>query len=147
MLTDVQKGGRKMDRKFQGPLLFLSNFYFCDIRFKGKTYPSSEHLFQSLKTLDPDLQERIRTHPPKGLKAFAKTIPLRDDWDDVKSAVMMMVLIAKFHQHPDLLEKLKAVPDEDLVEENYWGDTYWGVTDEGGKNMLGKLLKLVKYTL
>lgn len=39
-----------------------------------------------------------------------------------------------------LKEMLLATGDEELVEENAWGDQYWGVCNGDGQNKLGKIL-------
>ena len=53
--------------------------------------------------------------------------------------VMRAVLAAKFSD-PDLQACLIATGDAELVEENTWGDRFWGRTRGVGKNMLGHLL-------
>jgi len=54
---------------------------------------------------------------------------------------------AKFEQNPDLAAKLIATGDEELVEGNTWGDTYWGVCRGVGQNKLGKILMNVRQEL
>lgn len=65
------------------------------------------------------------------------------DWDNIKLSVMENVVRAKFDQNPSLVAKLIAVQEE-IVEHNEWGDTYWGVCKGVGKNMLGKLLAQIR---
>ena len=56
---------------------------------------------------------------------------------------MEFVLRQKF-AHPDLLAMLLATGDMELVEDNDWDDTYWGVCNGLGQNHLGKLLMKIR---
>ena len=42
-----------------------------------------------------------------------------------------------------LMTKLIAVT-EPIVEDNYWGDTFWGRYKNEGKNMLGRMLSNIR---
>lgn len=84
---------------------------------------------------------------PSEAKRLGRRVRLRSDWEQVKYDVMLDVVRAKFNQHPDLAQKLLATGDEELVEGNDWGDTYWGVCNGRGKNMLGKILMRVRAEL
>jgi len=44
----------------------------------------------------------------------------------------------------DLRAKLLATGNEELIEGNTWGDTFWGVCDGKGLNKLGQLLMVVR---
>jgi predicted NAD-dependent protein-ADP-ribosyltransferase YbiA (DUF1768 family) len=49
----------------------------------------------------------------------------------------------KFTRNPDIASLLVATGDEELVEGNNWGDTFWGVCPPGsdnGQNWLGRIL-------
>jgi predicted NAD-dependent protein-ADP-ribosyltransferase YbiA (DUF1768 family) len=70
-------------------------------------------------------------------KAQGRRVILRPDWEAVKVDVMRSVLKCKFKG--ELLERLKSV-EEDIIEHNTWGDTFWGVCNGRGDNVLGKLL-------
>lgn len=131
--------------QFRGEYAFLSNFTKLEapIVYRGVSYPTVEHFYQAMKTLDKDERIVVVKHPSKGLKRYSKTLQLRDDWEDVKRRVMWAVLKHKFSEHnPVLRAKLKATRDCYIQEGNWWGDTYWGVdlrTGEG-ENVLGKML-------
>lgn len=77
---------------------------------------------------------------PGQAKREGQKLALRDDWERIKIEVMRILLFEKFLSHPDLAERLIATGEAELVEGNTWGDTYWGVCDGKGLNMLGKLL-------
>lgn len=140
--------------QFRGQLGFCSNFWPCQVNVRGITYPSSEHAFMAGKTFDEREKEYIASlKTPQEAKAYGREIKLREDWEYAKSLVMLDVLMAKFNQNPDLLQKLKEIPDEALVEYNEWHDNYWGICtcekcpNKRGKNMLGRLLRVVKHAL
>ena len=84
---------------------------------------------------------------PSEAKRLGRRVRLRSGWEQVKYDVMLDVVRAKFNQHPDLAQKLLATGDEELVEGNDWSDTYWGVCNGRGKNMLGKILMRVRAEL
>ena len=43
-----------------------------------------------------------------------------------------------------LKEMLLLTGDQEIIEENYWGDTFWGVCRGKGQNHLGKILMKVR---
>lgn len=133
--------------KFDGEFAFLSNFYPCTVHDGKLTFPSTEHYFQAMKTLD--MVERInisRAATPGESKKMGRSVKLRPDWEEVKLSVMETALRQKFAD-PELAAKLKATGDEELVEGNWWNDTYWGVCRGVGENNLGKLLMKIRSEL
>ncbi len=120
----------------------FSNFSRHPIEIDGQAWPTSEHYFQAMKFDDPVLQERIRTAPGPGEAARMgrRFAGLRPDWEDVKEAVMMDALRAKFTQHAKLGRRLLATGTAELVEHTR-NDVYWGDGGDGsGRNRLGVLL-------
>jgi len=151
---------------FSGDMEWASNFYSAPIIFDGKInnleeiypqfdfdgleYPTSEHLFQSLKTTNASERNFIRLSPTPGQsKKNGKTVFLRTDWESVKVDAMRVTLYLKFYQNPYLLEKLLKTENESLVEMNYWNDTFWGIYIKTGKgkNWLGRLLMELRANL
>ena len=124
---------------------FLSNFYPSPIYDDtGKEYPTVEHYFQAMKTFNPQERELIRlAKSPGKAKRIGRLVQLREDWEDRKLDIMEKALIQKF-QIPKLREKLLATENEELVEGNFWNDTYWGVCKGEGENHLGKLLMNIR---
>ena len=59
---------------------------------------------------------------------------------------MRDLLVQKFGSG-QLREKLLATGDAELVEENTWGDTFWGVCNGRRENMLGTLLMDIRALL
>ena len=132
--------------EFDGDYAFLSNFYPSTIYHDGITYPTNEHFFQAMKTLDIDERKAIAAAETPGLaKRMGRNVKLRPDWEKIKVDVMRLGLILKFTD-AELAEKLIATGDEELVEGNWWHDNTWGnchcteCSRKGGRNLLGMLL-------
>jgi ribA/ribD-fused uncharacterized protein len=142
-----QQKADKID-SFSGIFRFLSNFYSAPVYYEGITYPTSEHAFQAVKTVDENQRLNVAMlETPGEAKKYGKTVRLRPAWDDVRVGVMGEIVEAKFKQNPKLLEKLLATGDIELVEGNTWNDTFWGVCDGKGENYLGKVLMEVRHRL
>jgi hypothetical protein len=126
---------------FVGNYSFLSNFYPCIVRYKGRIFKCSEAAFMSEKTLDESQKDLISDMDAAESKKFGRKVKLRDDWEKVKCIVMKSVLTEKFKQNPILLNKLKQTGDKEIFEANYWNDRFWGCDPDGvGQNNLGKIL-------
>jgi len=129
--------------KFAGPDRFLSNFYHAEIVWDGRSYPSSEHLYQAMKAGTEEEREWVRTAPTvREAKFRGQKIRATADWGERRVDAMRSALEAKFDQNPDLGAKLDVTKDAGLVEGNTWGDTFWGVDINTGRgeNHLGRLL-------
>ena len=136
----------KIDR-FQFENRFLSNFYPAAIEHEGITYPSVEHYYVAMKTLDLEQRTFISQIGTAGLvKKYGRTLEIRPDWNEVKFGIMEIGLRKKF-AIPELKEKLLATGDAYLEEGNWWGDVYWGVCNGTGENNLGKLLMQIREEL
>lgn len=133
---------------FNGEFRWLSNFWPVSITCTdGITYPSSEHAYMASKTLDMSIRREVATlKTPGDAKRFGRKIKLRADWEEVKRNEMLSVLRLKFRD-PSLRIKLINTGDAQLIEGNTWGDTYWGVCNGQGQNVLGQLLMLVRSEL
>lgn len=133
-----------MINSFRGEYRFLSNFSQSRIKLDGFVYTTVEHAFQAAKTLDMQCRGEIcAAGSPGSAKALGRRVPLRLGWEDMKVDVMYRLLQEKF-KDPYLREYLLATGDEELVEGNTWGDTFWGVCRGEGQNWLGKLLMQVR---
>lgn len=60
--------------------------------------------------------------------------------------VMRDLLQQKF-SNGILREQLLATGDQELIEGNTWGDTFWGVCNGEGQNVLGKMLMNIREEL
>jgi len=152
--------------EFKGHLRFLSNMWetpvlfdskyqkeYPEIEFDDKTYMSSEHIYQMLKSKDPRWIKMIQdcAKPTKTKTLARKYLTkqptlfeteqsiIREDWDDIKYRVMKIILFLKFSQNEELMVRLMLL-EGPIEERNCWGDTYWGTVDGIGENNLGKLL-------
>lgn len=148
-----------MISEFKGEYRFLSNFWLADViasTLVGHViFPSTEHIYQSMKTINIAQFKAIVEAPTPGIakrmgSKKGHTMPngtlfqieLRHDWDDLKLGVMITATKLKFDQHPDLRAALIATNPKVLQEGNWWGDAYWGVDFRTGRgeNNLGKIL-------
>lgn len=127
-----------MIAKFAGPHRFLSNFF---------TEPDGtcvEREFQQSKCADPADKKRFMGLTPGQCKRLGRKVKLRADWEDCKEFVMYQLVRTKFQDHAALRLMLLGTLDQEIVEGNDWGDTYWGVCDGEGQNILGKILMIVR---
>lgn len=133
---------------FRGPWTKLGNYSSCVIFYAGHAYQSVEHAYQAQKSLDPAIRKQIRDCPtPATAKKLARSVTLREDWDNVKIDIMQDLLREKFSQEPERTILMRT-GDAQLVEGNWWNDTFWGQCPIGnGQNWLGRLLMEVRTEL
>ena len=134
-----------------GPNGWLSNFAEYPIVVDGVEWPTSEHYYQAAKfTEDLAWREAIRQKPrPYHAWRMGRSPEhaVRGDWDEVKDAVMLRAVRAKFSQHPALGSQLVGTGSALLVE-HAPGDFYWGDGGDGsGLNRLGQILMQVREEL
>lgn len=139
-----------MINRFEGVHRFLSNFYGCPIEFEGITYPSVEHAYVAAKTEDERTRQIIAgIGTAREVKAYGRKLKLRPGWNEMRLQVMEDLVRQKFTVHPMLRQALIDTGDHELVEGNYWGDTFWGVDLRTGigHNHLGRILMKVRSEL
>jgi len=131
--------------EFQGKYRWLSNFWNAPQEIAGQSYINNEQWYVMNKC--ENLHESLMNAKKAGdIKRLGRRCKMRENWDNVKLAVMKVGLNAKFTQNHDLKQKLIDTGDAILEEGNTWGDTFWGINKNpkrgalGGKNHLGKLL-------
>jgi len=130
----------------------FTNFSPHPVVYKGKKYPTSEHLFQSFKFEHrPNLAEHIRTCSERPSVAFSEARrfdpEVRPDWKHVNIQKMDEALAHKFAQHSDLRAELLDTGDAELVEDSD-KDAFWGIGADGrGRNELGKALERLRTQL
>jgi len=125
----------------------FSNFAPYPIEVDGQVWPTNEHYFQAQKFVGaPDemaIKETIRLARSPMVAAHlgrSRQRPLRPDWEQVKDAVMLTAVRAKFRQYAELRALLLATYPAPLIEHRA-RDAYWGDGPDGrGKNRLGELL-------
>lgn len=132
---------------FSGKYRFLSNFWPAKVRLDGEIYPSVEHAYVAAKSTDPEFRKRIKqTDRPGDAKKLGRRLTPRPDWYEIRVRIMEDLVRQKFND-PGLKEKLLSTGREELVEENTWGDTFWGVCRGVGDNHLGKMLMKIRAEL
>lgn len=134
--------------QFKGIYEFLSNFYPHPITVEGVDFPSSEHAYQAMKTLDLDERRRIAAlSTPGKAKAAGKKVKLRDGWNEMRVGVMAAILAIKFNVNSPLAQKLLDTGDAELIEGNTWNDRFFGVCRGKGQNKLGIILMNIRAML
>lgn len=104
-----------------------------------------EHAYQAAKTTIMSERQRIKQAPNPGTaKRWGQNVTKRSDWEIVKVHIMESLVEQKFRLHPALRIKLLKTSEDELIEGNTWGDTFWGVCNGQGQNHLGKILMLVR---
>lgn len=143
-IADFRFIAEKID-SFTGNYWFLSNFYDpAPVRYEGEEYPTTEHAYQAAKTLDVRERQQIQeTSDPGRTKKLGRRVTLRPDWEDIKLDIMLDLVRQKFRD-PTLRRALLDTGTQELVEGNWWGDTFWGVCKGKGSNHLGKILMRVR---
>lgn len=129
---------------FFGEYRWLSNFYACEVWFDGLMYPSTEAAYQAAKTLDIELRKPFTQMSHRNAKKGGSLLPLRPDWEQVKTEIMAAIVFDKFYRDRDLRKKLVDTGTKYLEESNHWGDRIWGVCNLKGENRLGKILMRVR---
>lgn len=146
---------------FSGKFEFLSNFFARPqkslisyevvgedgdptIKTVMETFPTLEHAYQASKTVDREKQlEILKTFTPRQAKRLGKGLTVIENWDSKKLHVMERLLEDKFAQHIDLKIKLLTTGNVKLIEGSTHDD-FWGVTQDGGTNHLGRLLTKIR---
>jgi ribA/ribD-fused uncharacterized protein len=135
-------------RSFAGTYKFLSNFYETPIQWHGYTWPTVEHAYHAQKTTNPQWIEKIKAAPtPTIAKRIGREVPAIPNWDLKKLGVMKSLLEVKFKPDSELAAKLVKTAPRELVEGNWWGDTFWGTFNGHGENHLGKILMEIRSEL
>ena len=143
----------KNQASFKGT--FLSNFWPATVMHGGIVFPTVENFYQAMKVDKTDISTRRQFQSISAVEAKkkGKQIEKRKDWNDAMALeVMLYGLRAKFTQGSELAEKLLATEDQELIETNYWHDTFWGKCTcanhvGNGENKLGILLMQVREEL
>jgi len=141
--------------KFDGKYRFLSNFYPCKIEHQGITYNSVEAFYVAMKVNDQqlingkyytpgDFREMISKIKESAIvKKIGSKVKLRSDWNSKKLEFMNWAVREKFKDE-NLKQLLLSTGEQELIEGNFWKDTFWGVCNGKGQNHLGKILMTVR---
>lgn len=129
----------------------FSNFHPGPYEIDGKSWPTTEHYFAAMKTMDDSEREAIRkAKTPGDAKSMGRVVDLRPDWDQVKYDVMLTALRSKFGNYPDMKGILLGTDDALIYEDSPY-DKVWGTGERAGvgpgQNLLGKALMQVRAEL
>lgn len=120
---------------------WLSNFYPVPVFLDEVCYPSVENAYQAAK-YPPALRKVFETCSAGDAKKEGRlrSEQMLLDWDERKLGVMRRLIAQKFAKGTSFASRLLRTGDCQIVEGNYWGDTFWGVCKGVGENNLGKLI-------
>ncbi len=117
--------------------------------FENRLFDSREEAYQFGKFLNEVEREGCTRLPyPRNVAQFAHSLfrfQVVPNWSKIKVNRMYRVLTTFFNYHDDMKEKLLETGDNILIENSV--DSFWGNgkgKKKGGKNMLGKLLMIVR---
>jgi ribA/ribD-fused uncharacterized protein len=132
--------------RFRDKYAFLSNFHPVNIYHMDVHFPTAEHAYQASKSNNKVVRENIaRLETPGMAKQHGRHILIRPDWEEVKLMMMEDILRLKFHRnHISLRRQLAETNPLEIVEDNHWGDRFWGSCMGYGENNLGKLLMKIR---
>lgn len=135
-----------MIKEFKNQYFFLSNFYEYPIYYNKLVFCNAEAAFQAQKVINEKDQYKFINLNASQARKLGKTVQLRKDWEEIKDNVMYEIVKRKFTINKELQQKLLETKEEELVEGNWWHDTYWGVDSKTGigQNKLGKILMKVR---
>ena len=129
---------------------FLSNFYPCEVtvEISGEKlkFKNAEAAYQAQKNYK--LADKFCLLSGSEAKKLGRQIPLTtESWNTERLYAMAKALNSKFQNYA-LLFMLKLVKEE-IIEDNYWDDIFWGICtnkrhDHEGKNILGKMLMNIR---
>ena len=156
-------------RASERPFGCFSNLFRREITVAGRTFPTSEHAYQSLKPRDARVREWLLSAPAPALLAIAAhAMPSEDvdptalmsrtadallgfhtrpGWSRLRYPWMLTCERSKFDQHPDLAAILEGTGDARIVEAGRIDDDAgrrWGEVNGRGANYLGRMLMRVR---
>lgn len=131
---------------------WLSNFWPCNVKpvyMMTLSFGNSEAAYQAAKFDDPSVWLHLARSDAAEAKRYARELELEgkvtSQWNkETKLRMMHYALIDKFTRNEDLKLRLIATGTRELIEVNWWGDTFWGVCDGVGQNHLGNTLMAVR---
>lgn len=129
---------------FRGDYAFLSNFYRAKVQLGQLYFPSVENAYHAAKTINVKERAQFIYCSAKRAKQLGRKITLRNDWANIKLQIMENLVLQKFTHHLVLKNKLLNTGNVELIEGNWWNDTFWGVCKGQGENHLGKILMKVR---
>lgn len=125
-------------------VLVLRNEYPAPIEVAGHTYPTVTHAYWALSIADEARRDEVaQTERPYDAQKLAESLPRRENWPEVRTAVMADLLRAKFAQHPHLAAVLTGTGPTRMIYTEA-GSNFWGQRGLEGRNWMGRLLELIR---
>ena len=107
----------------------MSNFHPAPISYKGKTFKTSEQVYQYRKAEHSNHQiammNILASQTPLEAKRIGDKIVASPSWDATKEHVMKTTLKSKFQQNPALKEFLLEIKETTIAEASP-SDLFWG---------------------
>lgn len=120
---------RKPITSYSGVYRWLSNFYYSPMKVRDPllgeiVVPDVEHGYQMCKSVHREVREAVlAADSPGEAKRIGQHLLLRDDWKTIQLDVMRFWLKKKF-EIIEMRERLIDTGSAELIEGNYWHDTY-----------------------
>lgn len=121
-----------------------SNLATIPITLDAFTWHSAEQFYQASKFTDEAIITKIKNcSNPFLCAAMGQTreFKIREDWEQIKVAVMERAIRARFDQHPKLADRLKR--SKGTLYDHSAADDFWGF----GANVTGKILMKIREEL
>ncbi len=134
---------------FSSPFDALNNWSAHAVEAYDRVFHTLEHAYHFKKFADhhPHIANQIHTAPsPWAAMRIAKEHrdKVRDDWHEIKVAVMEELVRKKLAQNADVADVLRKTGKRKIVENSPWDD-FWGAgPDDDGKNMVGVIWMKVR---
>lgn len=139
-----------MINKFRGEYNWLSNFAEVQVFYEGIEFWSVENAYVAAKTTDVKYKHIVAKLTASEAKYLGKILPIREDWEEVKLAIMENLLRQKFG-YKFFADRLRETGTQEIVECNTWHDNFWGICtcltcsyNYKQKNNLGKLIMKIR---
>jgi len=126
---------------FAGPFIQLSNSARTPIEIDGLRFPTVDHAYSYRRIAWEAVAADIRYIPTPAGAIERREAPPHENWSDDKIAVMRSILAVKFAPGSTPASGLLATSAASLLNENWWGDRFWGIVDGEGQNWLGEMLE------
>lgn len=129
---------------FRGRYYWLSNDYLTKVEWEGVVYPSVSHAFAASGTNDVNVRERIRLAEDFSTVRELERMMTKNYAVEMNRIDILAQLIRLKFTVPELRKGLKNTKEQLLVHHNERGDTIWGVCNNRGYNLLGRVLMEVR---
>lgn len=149
--VDLTASTLKVINAFRYENYFMSNFHNAPIFYKYYWYSNAESAFQAQKC--PGREDDFANLEGAEAKKLGRKVKLREDWEEVKDAVMFDVLSIKFEPYTVLSRRLMSTSPAILIEGNTWHDNHFGVCacerckSAKKENKLGQMLMQIRNNL